>query len=220
MPHSLAASPFSALLEPYGDQLPPAFREQYLLPADAPYQLELGGRMHRVWHRPMWLWPVFWLLAAGDTFFPETGHDIPARLTITAGRDEHGEPHQIWHRTFYFPKKRQRQYQSQMTYDPRQALVSEWQGPHQMLQEMAQVWFTPPLTLEFLTVQSRVRLGRRWITLPRRWWVTAHVVEVAHPEQAEVTDVRLTITHPVFGPVFGYEGTFRCCRRYPAQPTL
>jgi hypothetical protein len=209
-------SPFSAILEPYADVLPPAFREQYLLPANAPYHIELGGQMRRVWHRPRWLWPVFWLLAQGNTFFPETGHNIPAQLIVRAGRGANGEPWQTWERIFYFPG-RQRRYASQMTYDSRRALVAEWQGPNQMLQEMAEVRFTPPNTLEFLTVESWAHFGRNRVGLPRGGWVTAHVVETAHTEQTALSDVRLTITHPWFGPIFGYEGTFRARRRYHSE---
>ena len=85
-------SPFSPVLADHVADLPPAFREQFLLAPEDPHAVLFEGRMYRVWRRPAWLWPVFWLLARPNILFPETGTDIPATMIIRAGRDRRGRP--------------------------------------------------------------------------------------------------------------------------------
>lgn len=205
-------SPFSELLSPYADQMPPSLRDQYLCPADAPYKIVLGGQMKRIWHRPAWLWPVFWLLALGDILFPETGENIPTSLVVTPSRNQEGQPIQTWERTFHFPKRKRRRYSSTMVYDPSSKRVIELQGPKNAFEEIAEIRFTPPHTLEFLTVESILHVGRLRLRLPRRLWITAHVVQCVEDVLKDTSQVTLTITHGLFGPIFGYEGVFRTVR--------
>ncbi len=51
--------------------------------------------MQTISRRPAWLYPVFWLLSKWDLFFPETGQDVPAPLTISPGRNQAGEAIQV-----------------------------------------------------------------------------------------------------------------------------
>lgn len=206
-------SPFSELLRPYTNELPDTLREQYLCPADAPYEIVLGGQMKRVWHRPAWLSPVFWFLSEGDILFPETGENIPTILVVSPKRNEQGEPIQTWERIFHFPKHVRRRYKSTMVYDEQSKHIIELQGPKNIFEEMAEIHFTPPDTLEILTVESILRLGRLRIRLPRRLWITAHVVQRVNSPHSNTSQVTLTITHGLFGPIFGYEGVFRATRR-------
>ena len=206
-------SPFSEILEPYSGQIAPSLQDQYLCPADAPYEIVLGGKMKRVWHRPKWLWPVFWLLARGDILFPETGENIPTTLIVTPCRNAEGEPVQTWERTFHFPNHKRRRYASTMVYDPPTRRMIELQGPKNAFEEIAKIRFTPPDRLEFLTVESVIQLGRFRLRLPRKLWITAHVVQQVQDIATGASRVTLTITHGLFGPIFGYEGEFRAARR-------
>lgn len=206
-------SPFSPILEACADTLPTNIRDQYLCAADAPYDIVLGGQMKRIWHRPRWLWPVFWLLAKGDVLSPETGENIPTTLIVRTQRDQTGEPVQIWERTFHFPDHVRRRYTSTMVYDPNSKRMIELQGPRNAFEEIAEVRFTPPATLEFLTVKSVLHIGRLRLNLPNRLWITAHVVQEADQRRDDTSRVALTITHGLFGPIFGYEGVFRSTRR-------
>ena len=94
-------SPFGLLLDPYQDKLPEFFLEQYRCPADADYRIVLGGQMQTVSRRPALLYPVFWLLSKWDLFFPETGQDFPATLTISPGRNQAGEAIQVQEHGFF-----------------------------------------------------------------------------------------------------------------------
>jgi hypothetical protein len=54
-----------------------------------------------------------------------------------------------------------------------------------------------------------VRLGRwRW-RLPGFLGAEVQVVHQASPDHDDVARVQLTVTQPLLGPIFGYEGTFR-----------
>lgn len=213
-PQSIAA-PFAPMLESVSTLLPDGIRQQYLIPGNAAYEVVLGGQMSRIWHRPFWIWPIFWLLSLGDVLFPETGQNIPTTLVIRPGFDGNGEPYATWERTFFFPHHRSRRYTSTMHYDERTGHIIELQGPREMFQEDAVVRFIPPATVEWETVRSVLRLGRLRIHMPRRLWIRARILQTADPERPEASHVTLTIFHGLLGPIFGYEGTFRTARHEP-----
>jgi hypothetical protein len=207
------SSPFDLPLVHYESDLPASLRDQYLTPADSPHEIVLGGRMKTIWHRPPWIRPLLWLLSRGDILFPETGEDIPTALVVTPGRDDQGRPIQTWERTFHFPDGVRRRYLSVMVYDPDTARIIELQGPGNRFEEIAEIRFEPPGTLEFLTVDSKLRIGSRRFRIPRRLWITAHVVQTVDPEDDASSRVTLTITHGLLGEIFGYDGSFKATRR-------
>jgi hypothetical protein len=204
---TLITSPFEPIFRPFADQLPESIRAQYLLPAGSKKEIVLGGKMDRIWRRPSWLWPIFWLLAKWNIFYPEVGTNVPTVLTINSKYIEDQVPIQIWQRTFHFPGSRRR-YLSTMLYNSKISKIIELQGPGNRFHEVANVSFSPPGTIEFLTIHSTLRLGPLKIPLSPHYWITAHVVQKADPERDDRSSVNLTVTHPWFGPIFGYEGTF------------
>ena len=206
------ASPFSAVFGGDIEALPQAFRDQYLTSADAPYDVVLAGRMDRVWHRPGWLWPVFWLLARADILFPETGEMIPTSLRIAAGRDASGAPIQTWDRRFRFRSGRQRRFRSTMSVDLASGLIAEREGPWNAIEELTDVVFVPPATIEFASRRSALVVGGRRLRLPRRLWVTARVRQWVTDPSSGTSRIELVVRHGLLGPIFGYEGTFRTRR--------
>lgn len=94
LPAVLHPSPFGPLFAAYPETLPVALRDHYLVSADTPYRVVLEGAMNRIWHRPAWLWPFFWLLIWIDLLFPETGTQIPATMTVTGQRTADGHEYQ------------------------------------------------------------------------------------------------------------------------------
>lgn len=204
------ASPFSPVLESHLFNLPPAFREQFLLSPDAGYHVLLEGQMEHVWHRPRWLWPFFLLLAWADILFPETGAAIPASLVVAAGRDSDGQPYQTWRRVFHF--KTRRRFNARVAYDARRRCVVEWLGPSHLLEATWDISFQPPEVMLITAREVALRLGRWAMTLPR--WMTVRVRAV---ERAEVTcddtiHIDLVVTHPWLGDIFGYAGNFHLRR--------
>jgi hypothetical protein len=190
---SSAVSPFAPLLasEP---ELPAVFREQFLGESGL-----LEGRMDRVWRRGRLLRPVFSALAAARLHFPETGHDVAARLRLSL--DDEGRQH--WERDFEFP--RLRQFDAVLARDRELGLV-ELLGPGGRVAMPWEVRFVPPGTLVIEGRTAFLRVGRRWLRLPCPLVPTVRVVERA--VGASRIHVDLVVTHSRLGAVFGYEGTF------------
>ncbi len=205
------ASPFSPIMAVRGAALPPAFREQFLLSPEAPYRLVLAGCMDRVWHRPRWLWPLFRALAWTDTLFAETGEDVPATMTIAAGRDRDGGPYQTWRRTFSF--RTPRRFNATLSYDRRLGAVVEWLGAAKRVAVVWELRFPTPLTLEIVTAGWALRLGRRLVRLPRPLGVAVRAAERDDAGRDDLIHIDLTVAHPLLGPLFGYAGTFQLRRR-------
>jgi hypothetical protein len=210
-------SPFDTAFQPAGralaETLAPAYRDQYLLTAEADYRVILGGQMEAIWHRPRWLWPIFWLVAQGDMLFPEQGKAIPTVVTITAGRDERGLPFHRWERRFRF-KRRHRSFNSLMVFDPEAGEVVEIQGPGGLLQTTSKVVADPDFrTLEFLPIKSVLKIGPLRLALPKGLWITTHAVERLDPARDDTIHVDFTVSHPWLGDIFGYRGQFRVVRR-------
>lgn len=66
-----------------------------------------------------------------------------------------------------------------------------------------------------IRLHGRVYYLPRWIWLPLLGRVD--FVQTALVDDDERVDVDLRIKHPLFGEVFGYQGTFRAVRREPGD---
>jgi hypothetical protein len=208
----LSRSPFEPILGAVAVELPVGLREQYLVCADAPYEVVLTGHMARVWHRPAWLWPIFWALSRGDVLFPETGVNVPTTVVVAASRTCDGTPSATWLRTFFFPGCA-RHFISVVQYDNATGHVIEVAGLYRAFRIEARVCFIAPATIEWTTVTIHLRVGHTWVRVPRRLSIMAHIVQRADAEQLDTSHVMLTIRHGLLGPIFGCEGTFRAARR-------
>jgi hypothetical protein len=204
-----ATSPFTSALAPFLHALPPAFREQFLLPADASWRVLLEGRMERVWHRPRWVRPVLRLLARWAVLYPETGENVPTRMLIAPGRDGHGRPSHVWRRTFAFPDERR--IDAEIVYEPKLNQVVEWMGPRKSFEMAWRPFFLPPRSIVVRAELRAIRLARLRVPLPRALRVTACAIDTAGPGDDELR-CDLVVSHPLLGPVFGYVGDFRVAR--------
>ena len=202
------SSPFEFVLGQI--DLPRQFREQYLLTRGSGNRVILEGKMHRVWRRGRWLWPLFWLAARFEMLFPETGRDVPTLVEITSG-NWRGEPLQTWRRTFRFPNEHRR-FTSRMAYDERIGRIVELVGPGAVLGVVWEIRFEAPRTLRLGADEWVLRLGPRRLRLPAWLMGTGRAVETADDSADDVIHIDLTLAHPLLGDVFGYEGTFRVRR--------
>jgi hypothetical protein len=164
--------------------------------------------MERIWHRPAWLWPVFWLLTRPNILFPEVGTDVPAKMTIVAERDGHGQPCQRWDRTFAF--RTPRRFDAVMGYDPERGQIVELFGRRELLEIAWEVRFHPPDTMEIATRRVALRLGRRRLPIPRPFCVTVRAMECAARDDLITIELHLAVL--LLGTIFGYEGASPSCR--------
>jgi membrane protein len=200
------ASPFTPLLLPYVDRLPPVLRDQALLPAGAGYRVVLDGRLDQIWQRPGPVWPFFWLLARAGLLFAETGENVPAHITVTAAHDAHGEPCHIWRRTFDFPAPRH--LHSRLSYDAALGRLVEYFGPGGRLQMVWHVSFQEPLTVVITTEACALLLGPWRLVLPAWSYAAVAVTTTAESAHTPFVRVELRLRHPWLGAIFGYHGRF------------
>src|SRR3954468_16044994 len=85
-------SPLEPIFAGYEEVIPFAFREQFLASPDSSYDVVLRGKMHRIWHRPRLLDPLFKALGRARVLVPETGSSIPTALRVFARRNAAGRP--------------------------------------------------------------------------------------------------------------------------------
>lgn len=195
-------SPFETVFAQ--DSLPAAFQKQYLISVDSGQMAFFDGISTRVWHRPFWLRPFFWVLSFFDILFPETGTDIPATMRLTGRRDAQGQPYHNWDRTFSFAKPRY--FKAVMAYDSNWNCVVEHFTPLHILSMAWDINFTAPAHLEIITRTCRLNLGKLQIPLPHLLHPHVRVSEDALDD--ETIQMSLTMSHPFFGDIFGYEGIY------------
>ena len=123
-------SPFEPVFAPFGDKVPVAFREQFLLSPEAGYRIRLEGTMD-VWRRPAWLAPLFWGLGAAGILIAQRGRHIPTTVFITATRDASGAPHHRIERIFRFA--RPARFITTTSYDLPGGQLVDATGPGQLL---------------------------------------------------------------------------------------
>jgi len=162
------------------------------------------GVMDRVWRGRGIVLPF---LAAGTTrhiLFPETGHDIPFTIENYAYVDGYGRETVTFVRTFEVAGHRRRRFDATMVYSGRSGTVIDFLGTHQHLAvELA-------LGVDDrggLRIRSRAPRFRHGVPCPA---VLAGLADVRewYDEPADRFRIRVSVTNPRLGPVFGYEGSF------------
>ena len=157
----------------------------------------MDGAMHRIWHRHLWLRPLFRLLAHADIFFPESGRDVPASMIVTSAKDG-----VAWRRTFWFSKTRH--FNATMTYGATAGL-SERVGPGGLIEVP---WHVRPLgrdAIKITTGRLALHAGRFRLPIPSLFQVAVTALEGA---KNDAIHVDLVLSHHLLGPLFGYDGAF------------
>src|SRR5260370_30080086 len=113
------SQPIYSPLEPIfagHEQVPFAFSEQFLHGAHLPYRIELVGVMHRIWHRPELLGPLFWTLGKVGILVQQNAENVPTTLVVRPGRNSLDGLFHIWDRTLSFSKPVR--FRTTIIYDP------------------------------------------------------------------------------------------------------
>ena len=212
------ASPLEAIFAGHAvERIPLAFREQFFRSPEEDFHVVLDGTLHHVWHRPRWLGPLFRALAHVGILVPFVGRDVPTQLVVGTGRLPTGAPYHVWDRYVRFPQSRQPvRFRTKIVYDPVLDEVVDLVGPRDALYMVWYARYHPPSDFTLATAAVALDVaGRRW-WLPRWLWRWT-LGSVRFLQRAEGTDsdtirISLRIAHPLFGDVFGYDGTFRTRR--------
>lgn len=209
-------SPLSKIFSRYENQLPRAFVDQFLASPERNYDVVLEGEMHRIWHHPRWLKPLFVVLGVFGILVPKTGNAIPAKLVVVPGYLSNGKPYHEWNRTLAFEPPIH--FNTRVVFDDYMDNLADQVGTGHFIHMVWKGKFIPPRSFTLNTVTNALQFGgRRWY-LPKWLWLfllgRVEFIQQAHEDDDNVVDVDLRILHPVFGEVFGYTGTFQINRIY------
>ncbi len=212
-------SPIESVFAGYTEhELPREFVEQFLAHPERAYDVVLEGVMQRIWHRPRWLRLLLRLLGRLGILVPREGENIRSTLSIVPGRYADGTPFHEWNRTFYFDPPLH--FNTTVVYDHKMQNLADVVGNPRFLHMVWRGRYHPPDTFTLETVGNALRIGKRLFYLPRWLWAltlgSVDFSQKAHKDDDNVVDVDLRIVHPIFGEVFGYQGTFEAVR-YPKE---
>lgn len=206
-------SPLEPVFEGH-TRIPFAFREQFMHTADHPYGMRLDGVMHTIWHKPAYLRPLFRALARIGILVPHNATEVVTELVVRPGRDPELGLIQVWDRTFFFPNPVR--FRTSIIYDPEIGEVVDLVGPRDALYMVWDARFHPPHRFTLDTRAVALRMGKRKLWMPKLMWKfllgTVTFSQVAQGDDSDTVTVDLLLTHPLFGRVFGYKGTFRAVR--------
>lgn len=162
------------------------------------------GVMTRVWHAPFTL-PFLHVGATRHIMFPEQRQNVPFTIENYAFVDDLGRDTLSLVRTFTLP--RPRRFDAYMVWSEARGRVVDYLGSHQhlavdisatvsergglTLRSGAQRFYEGPLGFDFPMVLSGYADVEEWFD-----------------DHAGVFRIRIGVTNPVFGPLFGYEGAF------------
>jgi len=213
----MVPAPVHSPLEPIfagHEKIPFAFAEQFLHGDHLPYGMKLVGVMHRIWHRPRVLSPLFWALGKLGILVPHNAQNIATSLVVTAGRNELDGLFHIWDRTLAFSKLVR--FRTTIIYDASIDKVVDLVGPKNVLYMVWEAKFHPPGTFTLDTDSIAIRLGRQKVWLPRPIWKfffgTVTFSQTVDSGRDDMVHIDLRITHPLFGRIFGYNGSFQVVR--------
>ena len=208
-------SPLEPIVADFGKALPLAFQEQFLHSDKMEYGMQLRGVLHKIWFRPRALAPLFWFLGKCRILIPSAAQEAPTTLDVITSRDTSGLPVHTWSRTVAI-RNRRIEFPTSIIYDAKLHRVVDLVGPCNVIYMVWRAAFHDDGSFTLDSEANAFRVGRLKLWLPRWLWPwllgTVTFVQKAHPDAPDTISIDLLLTHPLFGKVFGYDGTFRAVR--------
>jgi hypothetical protein len=196
------------------ERTPFPFVEQFLHDEDLPYGMRLDGTMHRIWHRPAILTPLFWALGKMGILVPHKAENVPTTLVVSPGQSAGYGVYHVWDRTLMFAKPIR--FRTTIIHDRSIDKVVDLVGPKNLIYMVWNAKYHPPYTFTLDTHSCAFRIGKRKLWLPRWLWKfllgTVTFSQTVDSNKEDTVHIDLLITHPLFGRIFGYEGSFRTVR--------
>lgn len=190
------------------------FTNQLLRRPDEWFTSVADGQMTRIWSRPAWLRPMFWILGSLGVLVPRQGQDVPARLRVRPAFDDLGRPYQVCDREFDFSQSYA--FVTIKKFEPDLGLITEAVGPRGIIVVAWDTQLRSERLLTFRTARVGLQIGRHraWLDDTVWRWMFGETVfiQIADAVEANRIRVRMTVRHPLLGPIFGYEGSFEILR--------
>jgi hypothetical protein len=173
---------------------------------------QLGtGVMEEVWRGRFFTLPFLLLGSTRRVLFPSRGRDIPFTLANYAYVDGFGRETVTWSRRFRM-RRRYRAFDATMIFSRSRGVIVDYLGTHQhlavdihcsvddqgglCLRSGEQRFYEGPVAFRFPTLFSGV-------ADVREWW----------DDETERFCIDVNVSNRVFGPLFGYRGSFTVVER-------
>lgn len=176
------------------------------------------GVMDEVWRGPWWTLPFLLLGSTRRVLFPSRGRNVPFMISNYAYIDSFGRETMTWSRRFKL-RRRLRAFDATMILSRSRGTVIDYLGTHQHLavdihcsvdddggmciRSGEQRFYEGPIAFRFPSLFSGV-------AEVREWWDT----------EGERFGIEVHVSNRVFGPLFGYRGSFTVIERPCSQADI
>jgi hypothetical protein len=165
------------------------------------------GVMDRVWHGRGFVKPFLALGGTRNILVPRAGREVPFRIENVPYADSFGRETVTFVRTFDLPG-RSRRFDAQMVLSPKGDRVLDYLGTHQHLASDLYFHAEPDGSLLIRSGEHRFREGPVDVRVPELIGGEAEVRE-SFDDAAGRFRIQVRVVNRYFGPLFGYEGSFR-----------
>lgn len=189
------------------ERLHPQLRRRFSVGLESGEACLGRGSMDRIWHGRAFVKPFLALGATRNILVPRTGRDVPFTIENVPYTDAHGRETVTFVRTFALPGG-PRRFDATMVHSPERSCVLDYLGTHQHLATDLRLTAEPDGSLLIRSGEHRFREGPVDVRVPRLIGGDAEVRE-SFDDATGRFRIRVAVTNRRFGPLFGYEGTFR-----------
>lgn len=165
------------------------------------------GVMHHVWHGAPYTLPFLCVGAWRNIMFPESGRGIPFQLHNYAYVDSFGRETMTWIREFN--NKKPRRFDATMIYSEQRGKIVDYLGTHQHLAVDIELDIAENGGLRLRSGDQRFYEGLLGFRFPLLFSGVADVCEW-FDETSGKFQIAVHVHNNVWGPLFGYSGSFDC----------
>ena len=199
---------FASALGPDFDRLHPMLQRRFGVSLDGGYACVGSGEMRVIRRGPWWTVPFLQLGRMRNILIPDVGTAVPFTIENHAYLDPHGRETVTFVRK-YRVRRRPARFDATMVLDQRRGVVVDYLGTHQHLAVDLDLSVTPEGGLHLRSGAQRFYEGPVGFRFPMSASGYADLVE-SYDDAIDAYRIRLRVTNPRFGFLFGYEGTFTC----------
>ncbi|HEX9521192.1 MAG TPA: DUF4166 domain-containing protein [Streptosporangiaceae bacterium] len=196
---------FQRALGPDFGQLHPQLQRRFGFSAADGVACVGRGTMDRVWHGRIFTRPFLALGARRHILITGSGRDIPFTIENYAYRDGFGRETVTFARTFWFDTAQH--WDATMIYSAERSAIVDYLGTHQHLAVDLHMTADEQGGLLIRSGEQRFSECGIGLAVPRLITAVAEVRE-SYDDDLDQFRIEVVVTNRVFGPLFGYRGTF------------
>ena len=187
------------------ERLHPRIQERFGLTSRSGRAALGRGTMEEVWRGALYTLPFLYLGTWRNIMFPDRGHQVPFKIENWAYRDSFGRETVTWLRTFH--TRRTRRFDAYMIYSQERARIVDYLGTHQHLAVDLDLSVDERGGLRLRSGEQRFYEGPVAFRFPLFFSGVADVCEW-FDETTNRYQIQVVVTNRVWGPLFGYRGSF------------